>query len=108
MVGAPTDDIFNPFLAKGERVKFRRVMKDGKLTAADVTLEDGSNIPLFRDNYMEKKVKAIKSSLGYKVYDIFSEGGDENSIAEKITDAFLSAKEKIAALEETAKSASPN
>ncbi len=48
--------------------------------------------------------KAVKASLGSKVYDILSKGGDEEQMAEEIAKAYIEASEAIAQIEKRAQS----
>ncbi len=51
--GAPPDDIINPVLKRGERVKFRRVIEEKdneeRCRADGVIFENGDKIPVYRD-----------------------------------------------------------
>ena len=42
--------------------------------------------------------KGIKGKLGSTVYEILSEGGDEEAMAQKIADAYTKARDDINAL----------
>eukprot|EP00591_Stephanopyxis_turris_P002681 CAMPEP_0195520224 /NCGR_PEP_ID=MMETSP0794_2-20130614/16434_1 /TAXON_ID=515487 /ORGANISM="Stephanopyxis turris, Strain CCMP 815" /LENGTH=126 /DNA_ID=CAMNT_0040649535 /DNA_START=82 /DNA_END=458 /DNA_ORIENTATION=+ len=62
IVGAPEDDLFHPFLRRGERIKFKRSDNtNGKVVAKDVTFEDGSNVPVYRSEYVKEEEKAAKT-----------------------------------------------
>jgi cold shock CspA family protein len=76
---APSDDIFNPILQTGERVKFTRTNVDGKRVGSSITYEDGTNIPIYRQNKDRKdRIRLIKSRLGFKIYNLFSSENEEN------------------------------
>lgn len=111
IVGAPVDDNRNPILKTGERLQFTRVPKegmDGKFTAENVVYEDGSNVPVFRDSYKDNVSKGIKGKLGITVYEILSEGGDEEAMAQKIADAYTKARDDITALTTKIEAANTN
>jgi len=94
--GATDDDIKNPILISGEKVQFRKeVDENNKEFATDVKFEDGSIIPLYRPDFVERRTKTIKSRLGFEVYDILSGGGDEELVAQKIAGAYTSARDNI-------------
>lgn len=49
IVGAPSNDVFNPFLLKDERVQYKRVVKeDSKHVAKEVVFDNGDTIPVYR------------------------------------------------------------
>jgi len=45
--------------------------------------------------FVDKKIKAIKARLGHQVYDIFTKGGDEDAVAQKIAEVFTNARNDI-------------
>mmetsp|Transcript_24152 Transcript_24152/g.29738 ORF Transcript_24152/g.29738 Transcript_24152/m.29738 type:complete len:176 (+) Transcript_24152:126-653(+) len=97
VAGAPGDDNMNPILLNDEKLKFDRVSgEDGKLIAENVTYEDGSLVPVYREGFLEKRSRGTKTRLGVTVYDILTEGGDEEVMAQKIAEAYTSARDDIA------------
>jgi cold shock CspA family protein len=100
--GAPEDDNMNPILKQNERVQYIRTVKEddeSKFVANEVTFEDGSQIPKYRDDYLQKASKSIKNRLGASIYDILTEGGDEEELARKIGEAYTTARDSIGELE---------
>merc|ERR1712210_161283 len=72
-------DIFIPILQTGERVKFIRTNIDGKRVGSNITYENGTNIPIYRQNKDRKdRIRLIKSRLGFKIYNLFASEFDEN------------------------------
>lgn len=101
ITGSDSGDMSNPILKNDERVAFSRVDDNGRLSAADVTFEDGSIIPTYRDGFEQKAIVAAKRKFGFIAFDAMDEGGDEDEILAKIKQAFQEAKEKIARIEES-------
>lgn len=101
ITGSDSGDMSNPILKNDERVAFTRIDDNGRLSAADVTFEDGSIIPTYRDGFEQKAIVAAKRKLGYVAFDALEEGGDDAEILAKIKQAFQEAKEKINRIEES-------
>mmetsp|Transcript_7330 Transcript_7330/g.10387 ORF Transcript_7330/g.10387 Transcript_7330/m.10387 type:complete len:213 (+) Transcript_7330:97-735(+) len=89
---------YNPFLLKGERVKFqvKPGENDGQFRAHQLTYESGERIPLFRDGYVEKETENATNHLGKQVFGILSDKeGDPTSQIEQIMKAFEATETKI-------------
>mmetsp|Transcript_22690 Transcript_22690/g.31678 ORF Transcript_22690/g.31678 Transcript_22690/m.31678 type:complete len:208 (-) Transcript_22690:189-812(-) len=89
---------FNPFLVKGERVKFQTVpgTKPGQLKAGGLTYEDGLPVPLFREGYLEKETTSAMNQLGKQVFEILSDkDGDPTTQIEQIMKAFDATESQV-------------
>mmetsp|Transcript_23578 Transcript_23578/g.30757 ORF Transcript_23578/g.30757 Transcript_23578/m.30757 type:complete len:212 (-) Transcript_23578:207-842(-) len=89
---------FNPFLVKGERVKFQTVpgTKPGQLKAGELTYEDGLPVPLFREGFLERETTSATNQLGKQVYEILSDKeGDPTTQIEQIMIAFDETENRV-------------
>ena len=90
MTDVPIDvSIQNPFLRKGERVRFDTIPDTGLEKAVQVRWLDGSTIPPVRKNYLGSVHERARRVLGEHCYTIMSDAdlSDEEK-AQKVRDAF--------------------
>jgi cold shock protein len=106
IAGSDSGDVSNPILKNDERVAFTRVDDNGRISAANVTFEDGTIIPTYRDGFEQKAIVAAKRKFGFVAFDAMEEGGDDEEILTKIKQAFQETKEKITRIEESKSSES--
>lgn len=67
---------FNPFLVKGDRVRFKVRLdeeNDNKPVATEVTSETGKPVPPLRDTYLRTKIKYLQAELGEYVHAIMKD-----------------------------------
>lgn len=84
-----------------ERVSFDIVTDNDKRVARNVTMENGSPVPMFRDVQFLTLSKNIKKGMGLQVYDILDdETMSEEDKVSKIMQAFKEAKANIDDLNE--------
>ena len=63
IVGAPSNDIFNPTLMQNESVQYKRVTRegsDGKFVAKEVVFANGDKVPLYRGKVRTYNVQETK------------------------------------------------
>lgn len=105
---ASLEDRFWPQLKGGMRVRFKAELPaEGKNSgqATDVTMEDGNLVPPFLPGYLDNYVKRQESTLGKKVYHIFSASSDQEEMESKLVAAYEEAKNAIEMTKEKVKRA---
>lgn len=96
----PLSPVTHPYLVKGERIRFV-VVKDDKgeaktsLKATEVEYEDGKQIPIYRDVYVNNVKKYETAVLGGKVFAAFEEDTDEATKQANVLKFYEHAKEAI-------------
>jgi cold shock CspA family protein len=86
----------NPFLRKGERVRFETIPDQGMIKASHVCWVDGSSIPPLRKNYLGTIHEQARRELGDRCFDILADDSihPEDKLT-KLHDAYLISRHNI-------------
>lgn len=91
-----------PYLETGERVRYQVGTKEGnddRPKAANLTFEDGSQVPIYRKEYTDIIAKSEYTTLGEAVDDILT----DDAVADKMVSILEAHAKAAAAIEEVRK-----
>jgi cold shock CspA family protein len=107
---SPSESPFHPYLKGGERVRFKVEADADKplLKAVNLTFEDGTEIPLYRDDFMKHFNRVVYNRLGEAVFEIMAkEGLDDDEKIAQVFVAYSKAAEQVEMAKNRVESGAP-